>query len=112
VLRDLWRELHAVARRLDMSSEAGDDVPYDPDSYRAIYEAVLRGRPVEIVRFDRVLPTQAMSVYDVDVPRTDLVPTEMQADAAVREAEARYPDVARLSRDVEDWWQDPWGDCH
>ena len=112
VLRGLWRELHAVARELGISDDRREDAPYHPDSYRGVYEAVLRRRPVEVVRLDTVLPTQDASVYAVDVPRTDLVPTETEASVAIREAETRHADRARLALRVERWWQDPWADCH
>jgi hypothetical protein len=51
-----------------------------------------------------VLPTSTLSVYDFGVPRADLVPREDEAGAAMREAEARYPDATALARDVERWW--------
>jgi hypothetical protein len=38
------------------------------------------------------------------VTPTHLVPSEDEAEAAVREAEARHPDAAALARDVETWW--------
>ena len=53
---------------------------------------------------DVVLPTAAMSVYDFAVPCVDLVPSEAEADALVRETEARYPDAAVLAREVAQWW--------
>jgi hypothetical protein len=105
VLRALWRELHAVARELGISDDGREDPPYDPDSYRGVYEAVLRRRPVEIIRLDTVLPTQDASVYEVDVPRTDLVPGEAEASTAIRDAESRHLDPDRLARDVARWWK-------
>jgi hypothetical protein len=104
VLRELWRELHAVARRLGISNDARADAPYDPDAYRRVYETVLRRRPVEVIRLDTVLPTAATSVYDVDVPRTDLVPSAPQARAAIADAERCHPNTERLARGVERWW--------
>jgi hypothetical protein len=104
VLRDLWRELHGAALRLGITAERRDDAPYDPDVYRRVYESLLRHRRVEAVRLDTVLPTSTLSVYDFGVPRADLVPREDEAGAAMREAEARYPDATALAWDVERWW--------
>lgn len=107
VLRDLWRQLVEVARALGIPvSVAGssDDVPYDPEVYRRVYEAVLRHRTVEVLRLRNVLPTGALSAYDFAVPPHDLVPGKAEADASVREAEARYPDPVALARDLDRWW--------
>jgi hypothetical protein len=43
-------------------------------------------------------------VYDFAVPVTDVVPSADEADALVRESEARLPDAAALAHDVERWW--------
>jgi hypothetical protein len=103
VLRDLWRQLLAAARALDITTAPGE-APYDPVVYRRVYEALLRHRNPEVVALDIVLPTAGMSVYDFAVPCADVVPREEEADALVREAEGRYPDPAVLAREVEAWW--------
>jgi len=105
VLRDLWRELVAVARALGIpvaSREA--DVPYDPSVYRRVYESALRHRHVDVVALDAALPTAALSVYDFAVPCAELMPRAAEADAAVREAETRHPDPAALAHEVARWW--------
>ena len=104
VLRDLWRDLHGVARRLGLSADTREDTPYDADVYRRVYERVLRRRHAETLVLDTVLPTAALSVYDFGVVHTDVVPTVSEADAAVEEAEALNPDAGDLAREVETWW--------
>jgi hypothetical protein len=104
VLRDLWRELSDVAGRLGLGGATSPDAPYDPEIYRRVYESVLARRHAEVVRLDTVLPTGALSVYDFAVAHASLVPGGDEADAAVRETEARHPDAAALARDVERWW--------
>jgi hypothetical protein len=104
VLRDLWRDLHGVARRLGIATDPREDAPYDPTTYRRVYETILSRRHVDVVPLEVVLPTGSLSVYDFAVTPTHLVPSEDEAEAAVREAEARHPDAAALARDVETWW--------
>lgn len=104
VLQALWRELIGVAQALGIPVDSREDAPYDPLVYRRVYETLLRHRHVDVVPLRTVLPTASLSVYDFAVPRAELVPREEEADAAVRDVEARYPDPAALARDVERWW--------
>jgi hypothetical protein len=106
VLRDLWRQLVEVAQALGITAASRRDgpPPYDPEVYQRVYEALLRHRHVEVVPLRTVLPTTGLSVYDFAVPRHEVKPPEEEADAIVREAEARYPDPAALARDVDRWW--------
>ncbi|HYE92989.1 MAG TPA: hypothetical protein VEA38_18305 [Terriglobales bacterium] len=103
VLRALWGELVGTAGALGITT-AEPDAPYDPAIYRRVYQALLHRRITEILAIDTVLPTATMSVYDFAVPCVDLVPDPDQADAAVRDAERRYPDPALAARDVARWW--------
>ena len=100
VLRDLWHQLASTARALGIVTEGA----YDPDVYRRVYEIVLKARTTDALAMETILPTAAMSVYDFGVPIADLVPSADEADALVRESEARFPDPASLGRDVERWW--------
>jgi hypothetical protein len=104
VLRNLWRELHDVARQLGLTEGEGADAPYDADLYRRVYARVLRRRHAETLPLDTVLPTTGLSVYDFGVVHTDVVPTLAEADAAVEQAEALNPDAGDLARDVDRWW--------
>ena len=102
VLRDLWRQVVVAAQGLGIA--VAEDAPYDPVVYRRVYETVLRHRTPDVIALDTILPTAAMSVYDFAVPCADLVPTDDDVDAVVRESEARAPDPAALAHEVERWW--------
>jgi hypothetical protein len=113
VLRALWRDLVDVARALGVApglagpaGGGGDapEIPYDPETYRRVYESVLRHRHVDVVALDAILPTGALSVYDFADPPLDLVPTEAEADDCIRVAERRHPDSDVLARAVARWW--------
>jgi hypothetical protein len=102
VLRDLWRELAAVARALGVAV-SGDD--YDPLAYRRVYETVLRHRNVDVVPLDVLLPTETLSVYDFALDPPNLVPTEDEAREFIAIAERRHPDPAVLDREIDRWWE-------
>jgi hypothetical protein len=106
VLRDLWHALVQVAVALGVAP-GGEDAgtrPYDPAVYRGVYERLLRHRRVEVVPLETVLPTGALSVYDFAVACRDLVPSEAETEALIREVERRYPDAAALERELARWW--------
>ena len=69
-----------------------------------MYEAVLRHRHVDVVDLETILPTTALSVYDFAVECAELMPRAAEAEAAVRDAEARHPDPAALAHQVARWW--------
>ncbi len=117
VLRDLWRDLLEGAHALGIAPlqarpVAGGDalpavsaaMPYDPDVYRRVYERVLRHRHIQIVALDVILPTERLSVYDFAFAPLDLVPTEAEAAAFIREAERHHTDLAALEREMARWW--------
>lgn len=112
VLRDLWRDLTGAARALGTSTTTagpgGDDdapAPYDPLVYARVYERVLRHRNVEVVPLDVILPTGKLSVYDFAGAPADLVPTEAEAEAFIREVERRYADPVVLEQEIARWWE-------
>jgi hypothetical protein len=106
VLRDLWRELLHVAVALGLASAPADDASpaWDPDVYRAVYEALLRHRHADVVPVETVLSTRSFSVYDFAVPPIDVVPGADEATTCIRDVEARYPDPDALERDVARWY--------
>jgi hypothetical protein len=120
VLRDLWRDLAAVAGRLGITAGGPDPAPaghrleggdavgrggaYAPAVYRRLYEAILRHRHVEIVALDTILPTGTLSVYDHAIPPAGLVPTEAEADDFVRQVERLHPDLRALELEIARWW--------
>jgi len=103
VLRDLWDDLASIEAAGRVAGDA--PVPYDPVLYQRVYERVLRHRPREVAAQDVILPTATVSVYDFDVQTRDLVPTEPEADAFVREVERRYPDLTVLDAEIARWWE-------
>jgi predicted kinase len=105
VLRDLWRDLAEVARRLGITAPGAPDAGYDPVVYRRVYEKVLRDRNVEVVALDVILPTEKLSVYDFASAPLDLIPTDAEAEEFIREFERRYPDPTVLEREVAHWWE-------
>jgi hypothetical protein len=108
LLRELWRDLAAVARQLGITgSKPGDDgaVAYEPAVYRRVYEAILRHRNVEVLALEVILPTGTLSVYDYAVAPSGLVPTEADAEQFIRQVERRYSDPAALDLEIARWWE-------
>ncbi len=109
VLRNLWREIDEAARQLGIAPRSSGPAPqeprpYDPVTYRKVYELVLRHRYAEIVRLDTILPTERLSVYDFAVRLAELVPTEEEAEHFVTDAERRYAGAATLADEITRWW--------
>jgi hypothetical protein len=115
VLRDLWRDLAAVACQLGISAGDGEPpaagggrqrvtvdtaVSYEP----RVYEAILRHRNVEIVALGKILPTETFSPYDFEIALPDLVPTEEEAEECIRDVECRYTDPTALETEMARWW--------
>jgi hypothetical protein len=105
VLRELWRELAEVARRLGIGRSVAEAPPYDPSIYRQVYDSVLQHRNVEVVPLDVILPTETLSVYDFAVSPAVLVPTETEAEQFIGEVERRYQDPSALEHEVAHWWE-------
>jgi hypothetical protein len=106
VLQALWRELAAVAGKLEITAPGRPEpVPYDPAVYARVYERVLRHRHVEVMALDVILPTEKLSVYDFAIAPPDLLPTEAEAEAFIRDVERRYADVTALEREIVRWWE-------
>lgn len=105
VLHALWRELAGVAAALSLAPPPpGTDAPYDPAVYQRVYERLLRHRPCEAMAIDTRFPTAALSVYDLAIPRREVLPTPGQAAAAIEEVERRYPDSRELERETDRWY--------
>jgi len=133
VLRELWRDLAVVAHRLGLGSGTTrpvpepserpgrfatgtaettplqpvadeDTPPYDPVTYRRVYESVLRHRRSEVVPLEIILPTAGLSAYDFAIRAPDLIPTEDEAERWVLEVEGQHGDLAALEREVTRWW--------
>ena len=105
VVRDLWREIVAVARSLGLAAPPVQEAAYDPALYRAVYEGVLRHRHTEVVPLAARLPTATLSVHDFAVPRRDLAPDPDEIPGFIGEIETRYPDPEALKREIDRWYQ-------
>lgn len=108
VLRDLWRQLHGVARALgvlDAAAPPDADPPYDAEIYRRVYERLLARRHVQAIALDTRLSAGDGSAYDFSVPTLDLVPTETEAARVIGEVEAHWPDSAAVARAVNGWYR-------
>ena len=106
VLHALWRELLAAAVALGLIHAADADLPYEPTVYRKVYERLLMRRHVEALGLHTVLPTGAVSAYDVQVPTVDLVPDAQEVSRFVREVEVRHTDPLALERVIDAWYVD------
>jgi hypothetical protein len=107
VLRDLWRQVVAVARRLGLAgdrAESEGEAPYDPVLYERVYARLLTRRHAQTVSLDTVLPTAGRSVYDLRVPTRDLVPTDAEAAELVAQVEAGVGEPEALARQIDRWW--------
>lgn len=108
VLRDLWRQLVGVARALaaaDPVARPEEDVPYDPEIYRAVYERLLAHRHARALLMDSRLPTGGFSAYDFPMPTVDVVPIEADAARWIRAVEASYGDPEALHREIDGWYR-------
>jgi hypothetical protein len=110
VLRQLWREIASLAHVVDTRAsgpnvDAGADPAYDPVLYEAVYRRVLRHRHVDVVRVEHVLPTRDFSPYVFPTPPAELLPAAPEAEAFIRDAEARFAHRATLEADVASWWK-------
>lgn len=104
VLRDLWRQVVAAARHLGLAEGATDDVPYDPGIYRRVYERLLVRRHAQALAVERRLPTGGMSAYDFGIPVAEIVPTDAEAAAAIRDVE-RSAGPEAVQRAIDDWYR-------
>ena len=100
VLRDLWREVVAAARRLGIPTD-GD--AYDPIVYQRVYERLLAHRHATALPIATRLPTARFSAYDFHVPTTDVVPAAAEAATTIADVDARYPDARAVEREIAGW---------
>jgi hypothetical protein len=109
VLRDLWHRLAGVATTLSLAGApaAGAPAPYDPALYCAVYQQVLRRRHVDVLRLDAILPTAAMSPYDLGVAVDDLRPRADEAEGLLAGAGRDWADPAALEEMLDHWYATP-----
>ena len=101
LIRSSWVDLYTDARKLGVAvaPELLTDGRYDRDTYRAIYERLLRHRNLDVLPVDVVLPTSTMSVYDLDVPVERIVPDATEVALYMLAAESLGAAA------VERWWE-------
>jgi hypothetical protein len=108
VLRDLWRQLARVAAALSLAeAAAGDEIPYDPALYVAVYRHVLRRRHVDVVPMDTRLPAAALSPYAFAVPVEDLRPAAHEVAPLIAAAAREWGDPVALQQALEQWYATP-----
>ncbi len=77
---------------------------YNPETYQGVYLEVLKHRNAEVLPIDIVLPNDSRSVYDLDVPYQDLMPTTVEGEKFIVQVEQTYPDLAVLREEVARWY--------
>ncbi|MGH7332685.1 MAG: hypothetical protein ACREKS_08050 [Candidatus Rokuibacteriota bacterium] len=108
VLRDLWRQLAAVARILGLVGEQAqpeDDTSYNPLIYQRVYEHLLAYRHAQALVLGTRLPTADFTPYAFEVPIVDVVPTPAEAARAIHDVQARHPDAEALQGTLERWYR-------
>ncbi len=103
VMQAIWSELLETASVMGIGSQS--DGSYNPYTYRGVYSAVLKHRRSEILPIEEVLPENGRSVYDIDAPYTDVMPTEAEGDAFIARVEKAYPNLAALEEEVARWYE-------
>jgi hypothetical protein len=109
VLRDLWRQLTGVAATLGLAGTpaAAAPAPYDPALYCAVYQHVLRRRHVDVLGVEAILPTAAMSPYDLGVGVDDLRPRADEVEGLIAGAGRDWVDPAALEEMLDHWYATP-----
>jgi hypothetical protein len=105
VLQAAWLELYRVARDLRITSAAAtNQISYDPDVYQSIYSMVLKRRHSQVVPLTIQLPTENQSVYDLQIQKSELVPSADDVREYIAQVEQRYPDRLSLDREMNSWY--------
>lgn len=104
LLQQLWLDTRALAVEIGAAAPvSGTEVPFDPDSYAAVYRHLLRHRNAVTVRVDVALE-QNGSVYDLPVHAADILPTGDEAAESLAGLEREYT-TAEIEADVARWFQ-------
>lgn len=106
VMRSLWQELYRVAydlKVIDRIPELGQ-MEYDPDIYGGMFTALMKHRNHEILSIDTAFDTQGRSVYDLDVPISEVIPSADDVEACIAKVKEQYPTAAELNKHVRQWY--------
>jgi hypothetical protein len=100
VMQALWGEVIEVAERMGVPHEQ-TSAGYDPDTYAAVYVRLLHRREKRLLPLANLLPVRG-SPYDVAAVASELLPTPLEVEQAIRAVEALPP--GELERQVERWY--------
>lgn len=107
VLQTLWQELYDTAPRLGIQTPAAvqdTPVPYDPELYQQVYQALLRHRHQRVIALDTVLPVCDFSPYRFTAEKRDLVPTPEEVTTYVQQVAHHYPNLQALQQYIDQWY--------
>ncbi len=106
VLRALWEQLADVGRVLGVRAVDATAAPaaYDPILYERVYRLVLKHRHAESLVLEKLLSSDAFSVYEFDIPTRDVVPTPDETDRFIERVEQQYPDREMLRQEIDRWY--------
>ena len=102
VLNTVWTELCDAATSLGIGSRSHKS--YNPEIYKKVYLEVLKYRQPVVLPIDIVIATGNRSVYALQVPFRDVLPTSTEANESVAEVERYYPDLVSLEEEMADWY--------
>ena len=102
VMDTIWAELSDAATRLGLGSRSHKS--YNPDTYKEVYLEVLKYRKCVVLPIDIVIATGNSSVYALQVPFHDVLPTAIEAKESIAEVERSYPVLASLEEKMACWY--------
>ena len=102
VMNTVWAELSDAATRLGLGSRSHKS--YNPDTYQEVYLEVLKYRKCVVLPIDIVIATGNSSVYALQIPFHDLLPTATEAKESIAEVERSYPVLADLEEKMACWY--------
>jgi hypothetical protein len=102
VMDAVWAELSDAATRLGLGSRSHKI--YNPDTYKEVYLAVLKYRKCVVLPIDIVIATGNSSVYTLQIPFHDVLPTITEAKESIAEVERTYPVLASLEGKMACWY--------
>ena len=102
VMDAVWAELSDAATRLGLGSRVHKK--YNPDTYKEVYLEVLKYRKCVVLPIDIVIATGDSSVYTLQIPFHDVLPTTTEAKESIAEVERRYPALTSLEDKMARWY--------
>lgn len=104
VLQRVWQEVHALAVTIGAAKASADaHIPFDPQSYAAVYRHLLRHRRALMLCMEAQLEPRG-SVYELPPVIHELVPSADEASAIIEQLEREFT-PAEVERSVASWFQ-------